>query len=650
MSMKVITLENLSRFANRLKDYFVQIKDSVRSVNGNFPDEDGDVNVSRVPWAAELESQSTQGSDAEFIVRTSGGEASIESGSAWLNAIFGKSVKTGYVPEVLEWAVVAIERENPITATLNEETFRSYVQSSQDITLTYTTDWSASPALYGFTITGTPVAGDQITVHYVKLDLGTITNATQTAFVSTGWNQFDSVNGYARVINYGGSWRIDGNYSTVKFAVTPTGTQSSLTVTGDIITGFPEDWTEGYVIVTGGDNSTTAIYPTWSDWDDGYAEHTDFAVFSKSTIDLSTVMNGDGDQVDGLFPYGLMAVGTSRDEINLNIAQAVSRIERLTNNESNMADVIASGRPYDYDTGYIYVVRETPVTTALSGSYALEGSYTVSDHGLEWFEGSEITVPCQTIYGTSLKNKLERDVLTISQQSLTTAQQTQVRNNINAEKQGIGTSITIGFNGLHSATTGVTSGLDALLDAQLATMESGDRRGLDLAPAGSGSFVGNEIPFYKGRHNYGVLTKNNDNYATYLGSDETYGNIIAGARSTSGWSFRGFGLMVDITSLATFADGGATSAPANTKIYYCNSQVCIYYQGVSTTHSSTATLFTLPEGFRPASTVHVPFVKNGVTYGTVQITNTGVCTVNQIGDATATGRIYFTVEFPISGM
>ena len=240
------------------------------------------------------------------------------------------------------------------------------------------------------------------------------------------------MNGYARVINYGGSWRIDGNYSTVKFAVTPTGTQSSLTVTGDILTGFPEDWTEGYVIVTGGDNSTTAIYPTWSDWDDGYAEHTDFAVFSKSTIDLGTVMNGDGDQVDGLFPYGLMAVGTSRDEINLNIAQAVSRIERMTNNETNMAEVIASGRPYDYDTGYIYVVRETPVTTALSGSYALEGSYTVSDHGLEWFEGSEIPVPCQTIYGTSLKNKLERDVLTISQQTLTSGQQSQVRTNIGA--------------------------------------------------------------------------------------------------------------------------------------------------------------------------------------------------------------------------
>jgi len=430
--MKVITLANLTRAINKLKDYFVQIKDAVKSVNGNYPDENGDITVGRVNWAADLESASSQGSDSEFIIRTSGGEASINSGSAWLNTIYGKSEKDGYVPEVLEWEVIPIEREEPITATLDEATFRTYVQTSQDITLTYTTDWNVSPTLYGFTITGTPVAGDQITVHYIKLNLGTITNAMPTEFVSTGWNLFDSVNGYARVINYDGYYRIDGNYSALAFAKTPTSTQTSLSVTDDIITGFPDNWTDGYIIVTGGDNSTTAIYPTWSDWDDGYSEHTDFAVFSKSTIDLSMIMEGDGDETPGLFPYGLMAVGTSRDEINLNIAQATSRIERMTNNETNMAEAVDSGRPFDYDTGYIYIVRETPVVTSMTGSYAVSGDFTVNDHGLEWFDGSEIDVPCQIIYGASLKNKLERNVLTISQQTLTSGQQSQVRTNIGA--------------------------------------------------------------------------------------------------------------------------------------------------------------------------------------------------------------------------
>ena len=529
MSMKVITLDNLTRFFSKLKEVFVQIKDSVRSVNGNFPDADGDVNVSRVNWAAELESASTQGSDAEFTVRTSGGEASIESGSAWLNAVYGKSVKTGYVPEVLEWAVVAIERENPITATLNEDTFRSYVQSSQDITLTYTTDWSASPTLYGFTITGTPVAGDQITVHYVKLNLGTITNAEPTAFVATGWNQFDSVNGYARVINYGGSWRIDGIYSTVKFAATPTGTQSSLSVTSNIITGFPENWTEGYVIVTGGDNSTTAVYPTWSDWDDGYAEHVDFAVFSKSTIDLSTVMNGDGDEVDGLFPYGLMAVGTSRDEINLNIAQAVSRIERMTNNDENMAEVVASGRPYDYDTGYIYAVRETPVTTALTGSYALDGNYTVSDHGLEWFEGSEIDVPCSTIYGSSLKNKLERDTLTISQQTLTGSQQSQVRTNIGAANAN-----DLIYKNLGSFST--EAGLTAALDTEISSMSTYSQISVRF------NFSAATTNFNQ-QYYYGTLIKGGANtYGSLLvttTASSAIAEAISGSKSTS-WVFTNY--------------------------------------------------------------------------------------------------------------
>lgn len=648
MSMKVITLANLTRFANKLKEVFVQIKDAVKSVNGNFPDENGDISVNRVNWAADLESASSQGSDSEFIIRTSGGEASINSGDAWLNTIYGKSVKDGYVPEVLEWEVIPIEREEPITATLDEATFRTYVQTSQDITLTYTTDWNVSPTLYGFTITGTPVAGDQITVHYIKLDLGTITNATPTEFVSTGWNLFDSVNGYARVINYDGYYRIDGNYSALSFAKTPTSTPSSLSVTDDIITGFPDNWTDGYIIVTGGDNSTTAIYPTWSDWDDGYSEHTTFAVFSKSTIDLEMVMVGDGDETPGLFPYGLMSVGTARDEINLNIAQATSRIERLTNNETNMADAVDSGRPFDYDTGYIYIVRETPVVTPLTGSYAVSGSFTVNDHGLEWFEDSEIDVPCQIIYGASLKNKLERNVLTISQQSLTTAQQTQVRNNINAEKQGIGTSKTVNFNGLHSATIGVTSGLDAALDAELATMAAGERRAFNLLPAGDTTFVGDAAPFNKGRNNYGVLTKNTNTYATYLGSDVSYGNIITGARTSSGWSFRGYGAPFDITSKCTGFEGG--SVPGNTKVYYQNSSVIINYQGVSSTHSASDALFTLPEGLRPGNNTYIPFTKNGVAYGVVQINTNGAVTVNFISSTSESGRIYFHCVIPVSGL
>ena len=338
MSMKVISLDNLTRFANKLKDYFVQIKDSVRSVNQQLPDSDGNITLDRVDWAAELESSTTQNSDAEYIIRTSGGEASIEEGDAWLNGIYGKSVKTGFVQEVIDMTVNAMEREEgvePITATIDRDTFVAYVPSSTTITLTYTTDWNESPTLYGITVTGTPIAGDQIIVAYTKGNRGTITNATPTAFSSSGWNQYNHTAGYARVINYSGSYgyRIDGTYTSLAFATTPTGTQTALSVTSNMITGFPQNWTEGYIIVTGGSDADTAIYPTWSDWTDGYAEHdVSFAVYSKSTINLNVVMNGNGDDVDGLFPHGLMQVGNNRDEINLNLAQAISRIERQTYN------------------------------------------------------------------------------------------------------------------------------------------------------------------------------------------------------------------------------------------------------------------------------------------------------------------------------
>lgn len=451
MSMKVITLANLTRFFGKLKGVFVQIKDSVRSVNGNTPDEDGDIALDRVNWAAELESASTQGSDSEFIIRTAGGEASINTGRAWLNGIYGNSVKTGYVEEVIDMSVEAMPREEgePITATIDKATFRAYVDSSQTVTLTYSTDWSASPALYGITVTGTPVAGDQIIVVYVKGNLGTITNADPTSFSSTSWNQYNSSSQYARVVNYDGEWRIDGDYTSLKFAKTPTGTQTALTVTDHIIGDFPDDWTDGYILVTGGDAANTAIYPTWTDWGDGYSNHTDFAVLSRSVIDISTVMNGDGDQVEGLFPFGLCSVGNVRDEINLNVAQATSRIERMTNNETNMAEAEESGRPFDYDTGYIYIVRENPVITSLTGNYALDGNYSVNDHGLEWFDETTIPVPCQTIYGVSLKNKLERDTLTISQQTLTSGQQSQVRTNIGA---GSASSVTA----IQSVTDGIS--------------------------------------------------------------------------------------------------------------------------------------------------------------------------------------------------
>ena len=64
---------------------------------------------------------------------------------------------------------VISEEEDPITATIDEETCLAYVTGvSGTVTLEYTSSWSEDPANYGVTVTGTPTSGDQIVVSWNK--------------------------------------------------------------------------------------------------------------------------------------------------------------------------------------------------------------------------------------------------------------------------------------------------------------------------------------------------------------------------------------------------------------------------------------------------------------------------------------------------
>lgn len=398
------------------------------TVNGVAPNATTrDLTLTEVPLAGNLSSDIAQIVSGEFIQRTSGGDAPIGNGNAFLVSLKGNMVHTGLIVEVLDMVVNAVERENPITATLNETTFKSYVSASSVITLTYTASWSADPATYGVTVTGTPVNGDEIVITYVKGDRGTITPANPTAFNATGWNLFNATAGYAKVVKYSTEYgyRIGGNYSLVSFAETLSGTQSAVTLE-DGLFNIPSD---GYVFVTGSD-ATTYIYPIWTDWASGYSG--DFESYTLETISLSEAMLN--------FPYGLLAVGVYRDEINLNTQTSINRVERLAYTEENLADVIASGVPYECDTNYIYAVLETPV----SNSIDIDGEYTVSDHGIEFFTGTTVPVLTETLYGENLKDKLRTDVVTISPQELTAVQKAQILANIGAA----GMEITTNANGV----------------------------------------------------------------------------------------------------------------------------------------------------------------------------------------------------------
>ena len=402
------------------------------------------IQIDSVPLADNLTSDATQLNQGTYIERTSGGEASIQDGDASLVSISGGMVHTGVVQESITMTVTPAEREQgvePITATIDEDTFKTEVTTSGTTTFFYSGSWNLDPATYGITVTGTPINGDTIEVVYVVGNRGTIVTASPTTFNSTGWNLYDNSAGYAKVVYYSDEYGygIEGTYISLEFATTVSGTRSSISVYDGLFT-VPAD---GYVFVTGGD-ATTCIYPTWSDWDEGHPGS--FEVYTVDTIDFSSVMVN--------FPAGLCAVGTVVDEINFNLQTAISRIERVAFTEENIEAAIESGRAYEADANYIYIVRESPVTY----SFTIDGTYTVNDHGLEYLTGTTVACSVVTLYGNNLKNKLERDVLTISQQTLTDAQKAQVRANIGAAQSGDMTYFTYEDYANEDTTYAITSG------------------------------------------------------------------------------------------------------------------------------------------------------------------------------------------------
>lgn len=379
----------------------------VKTVNGESPDDNGNVQVQHALTADNLTSSASQNNVASFVRRTSGGSASISTGDAWMSTMRGNRTHIGFVPEQLNMTVNAAPREEgetPITATIDRDTFVEYVQTSGTISLTYTTSWNENPATYGVTVEGTPVSGDQIVIVYVKEDRGTIIQSNPQTFVSTGWNLYNNEVRYAIGLKYADTaqFRIGGNYTAVKYSSTIDGAKTTITPNDGLFTISAN----GYIWVEGGDATTTYVFMTWSDWvlpDDAPA----FEAYESSVIDLSDLMEAH-------FPYGLLRAVDVRDEIDFNTGIATSKVQRLSYSAENLEIAESSGLNYEYDTNYIYLERATPVEYDMD-DYDLDGMYSVNDHGIEYFTGSDIAVYAVLIYGNNLKNKLERDVLTKSQ-------------------------------------------------------------------------------------------------------------------------------------------------------------------------------------------------------------------------------------------
>lgn len=406
---------------------------AVRSVNNTLPGSSGNVQITTVDVARQLQTDNAQVIEDTFIERPTGGDTNVGDGPAWLSVVRGNSVHTGIVEESFTVTVTSTEQE-PITAEVTTPaTFRTQAGTGGTYTFSFTTAWDVDPATWGVTVTGTPVNGDVVSVVWVEADRGTITPSYPSAFNATNWNLYNHTVGYARVLKYSDEYnfKISGAYTSISFATTTGGTPLVLTPVNGVFS-IPSD---GYVFVEGGNNTTTAIWMQWSNWTENYEGS--FKAHAEETIDLSTVMST-------YFSNGLCAVGPVADEININIGQAIQRIERMAYSAENLAAVIAAGRAYDADENYIYAVLAEEVTNDIS----VDGAYTAFDHGMEYFDTTSVGAYAQILYGENLIDKLRTDVVQISAQTLTSGQQSQVRTNIGAGSASDVTTLTNFANGI----------------------------------------------------------------------------------------------------------------------------------------------------------------------------------------------------------
>jgi len=441
-----------SKVGARIEALEEAVQGAVKSVNGVTADENGAVELREVPYAVNLRSSSSRSNTGTFLIRTTGGESSVDDGSqGTLMAILGGRVQEGYAAPVIAMSVNQATREegeDDIVVTQDEEVFMENARGGT-ITVSYTTDWAAIPApaggedpleYYGLSVLGTPKSGDTIVIQYTEAVLGTIRQSSPTAFVSTGWNLYNYAMGYARVTRYSEDrgYMVSGARTALKFSTTATGTKTPITPDSSGRFQVPGD---GYLFVEGGDSSSTAVWATWDDWTNG---NPGYEEYSESVIDISEIM-GD------YFPYGLMQVGDYRDEINLATGRAVQMIQRMENDADgeNLAIAKASGRAYEYDGNYIYLVR----AYADQHEISLSGEYNVSDHGTEFFSGTSVPAGVRAVYGVNLRNKLERDTLTISPQELSDGQKAQVLENIGAAPADMADEINSLLDGLFKVVT-----------------------------------------------------------------------------------------------------------------------------------------------------------------------------------------------------
>lgn len=377
-------------------DYDIQDSKAARSVDGTT--------ASHVEEANQIYTTSGVAQTEYFIYRTTAGDASINTGPASIVKLIGHTEQTGHTDEIL---VSSPSFANAgTTMTLNKSTFKTVVSESGTYSFYYDGAWKLSNeevslATYGITVTGAVAVGDNITVNYTKLEIGTLTTATPTAFVATGYNQYDATAGYAHVIG-NNQYRIAGTYTSLGFTTTIGGTTTAVTVTDGKFT--PTE--DGYIYVTGA-SGDILIALVWS----GIRDSDPFEAYETDTIAIPTA-----DASATSLPtasYGMPSVGDVADELSFSEKKYYQRIGHYTYSAENLATVEALGVAYIWDNSDIFYVLDDTVEYTLAST--VDGTYIANDFGTEEFTGTSATVGVSLYYGDNLVDKLRNlaDIQTI---------------------------------------------------------------------------------------------------------------------------------------------------------------------------------------------------------------------------------------------
>jgi len=144
---------------------------------------------------------------------------------------------------------------------------------------------------------------------------------------------------------------------------------------------------DGYVIVVVSNKSDLCIHPKWS----GIADTTYAAYEAPSVITFPLVGTRTGSSTEEDLPlalYGMPAINTVADTLNLDTDTYIQRIGYLPNTDANLEAVIALGVDYIYDEDSIYYVLTYPIVYTVNAT----SDYVVNDFGTEEFIGTDIPI------------------------------------------------------------------------------------------------------------------------------------------------------------------------------------------------------------------------------------------------------------------